>query len=90
MLYNQLKHRSWPAPVQRALDAYANAFGLILWRVFTADVVNFFVRVWEVGATGRRQITNYSGRGWSRFAQVAECIVITSVFTTHTGAATAR
>jgi hypothetical protein len=82
MFYNQLKHRSWPTPVQRALDAYANACGLILWRVFTADVVNFFVRVWEVGAGPRRQITNYSGRGWARFAQVAECIVITSVFTT--------
>ena len=82
MFYNQLKHRSLPVPVQRALDAYANAFGLILWRVFTADVVNFFVRVWEVNPGGRRQISDFAGRGWSRFAQVAECIVITSVFTT--------
>jgi hypothetical protein len=84
MFYNQLRHRSLPAPLQRMLDGYANFFGLILWRVFTADVVNFFVRVWEESGpkAARRLISVYRKTGPSRFAQVAECIALTSVFTT--------
>ncbi len=83
MFYNQLKHRGWPAPVQRALDAYANVFGLILWRVFTADVVNFFVRVWEQPQSGARKLlSEFRRTGPWRFSQVAECIALTSVFTT--------
>jgi hypothetical protein len=83
MFYNQLRHRSFPAPLQRALDLYANTFGLILWRVFTADVVNFFVRVWETAPNGvRRLVSDYRATGPWRFSQVAECIALTSVFTT--------
>lgn len=83
MFYNQLRHRSWPPAVQRALDAYANVFGLILWRVFTADVVNFFIRIWEQSPTGERHlISHYHRTGWSRFSQVVECVALTSVFTT--------
>ena len=83
MFYNQLRHRSLPSGLQRALDLYANAFGLILWRVFTADVVNFFVRIWEQPAVGaRRLISEFHRTGPSRFSQVAECIALTSVFTT--------
>jgi hypothetical protein len=83
MFYNQLRHKSLPAPLQRCLDAYANAFGLILWRVFTADVVNFFVRIWAQPASGaRRLISEFHRTGPSRFSQVAECIALTSVFTT--------
>jgi hypothetical protein len=84
MFYNQLRHRSLPRLLQQALDAYANTFGLILWRVFTADVVNFFIRVWQPSGAGapRRLISEYPRTGPSRFSQVAECIAITSVFTT--------
>ena len=83
MFYNQLKHRTLRAPWQRLLDLYANTFGLILWRVFTADVVNFFVRVWEAPPNGiRRLVSDYRMTGPWRFSQVAECIALTSVFTT--------
>jgi len=85
LYYNQLAHKALPPPLQRTLDAYANLFGLIIWRVFTADVVDFFVRIWEQPVTGgaRRLVTDYGGfPGVNRFRQVAECITITSVFTT--------
>lgn len=82
MFYNQLRHRSLPRPIQKALDLYANTFGLILWRVFTTDVVNFFVRIWEPVSGTRRQITDFGRGGFSRFSQVGECIALTSVFTT--------
>lgn len=88
MYYNQLAHKALPAPLQRALDGYTNLFGLIIWRVFTADVVNFFVRVWDEPREGReagsrRLLSDYEGFTWTRrFRQVAECIAVTSVFTT--------
>ena len=85
MYYNQLRHRSLPGIVQRALDGYANVFGLIIWRVFSADVVNFFVRVYQQAGDrdSRTLISDYVGfTGIRRFRQVAECIVITTVFTT--------
>jgi len=84
MFYNQIAHKSLPQVLQRALDGYANAVGLILWRVFTADIVGFFVRVWEPAADGARTlVSDYEGLPLARrFRQVAECIAITSVFTT--------
>src|SRR5262249_21344116 len=85
MFYNQLAHRSLPAPLQRLLDTWANAFGLIIWRVFSADVTNFFVRIWAEDGGGRRTlVSDYDGfPGFHRFRQVGECIAITSVFTTR-------
>ena len=85
MYYNQLAHKPLPRGLQSALDWYTNAFGLIIWRVFTADVTNFFVRIWEepAGDAPRREITAYAGvTGVARFRQVAECIALTSIFTT--------
>jgi hypothetical protein len=85
MYYNQLAHKRLPRVLQHALDWYTNACGLIIWRVFTADVTNFFVRIWEAPAGGapRREITAYAGMtGFARFRQVAECIALTSIFTT--------
>ena len=85
MFYNQLAHRRLPAPIQSALDRYANLTGLIIWRVFTADIVNFFIRVWVQPATGgpRTLVSDYEGFTWTnRYRQVAECIAVTSVFTT--------
>jgi hypothetical protein len=83
LFYNQLRHRRLPRLIQRALDVYANLFGLIIWRVFTADVVNFFVRIWEERADAtRRLVSDYRMTGPFRFSQVAECIAVTSVFTT--------
>jgi hypothetical protein len=83
LFYNQLRHARLRTPLQGMLDAYANVFGLILWRVFTADVVNFFVRIWEEPKAGaRRLVSDYRISGPFRFSQVAECIALTSVFTT--------
>lgn len=84
MFYNQLAHKRLPLFLQQALDRYANLMGLIIWRVFTADIVDFFVRVWVQPAAGvRRLVSAYEGFPWTnRFRQVAECIAVTSVFTT--------
>ncbi len=77
-------HRRLPDPLQNVLDRYADIFGVILWRVFSADIVDFFVRISSQGpaAADRVEITIHRSRPFSRFSQVAEMIAITSVFTT--------
>ena len=54
MWINFLGRKRFPAPLQFLLDRYTNLFGMIIWRVFTADVINFFARIHFVDASGRR------------------------------------
>ena len=79
------RRKSLPGVVQRSLDGYTNFFGIIIWRVFSVDVVNFFVRIHRQprGSEGPRTlISDYGWGGGLRYRHVAESITITSVFTT--------
>ncbi len=83
-----------PGPIQTALTKYANFVPIIMWRVFTPDVTNFFVRIYAVKDDGTErpllhEDTTYSYRelfsrfAWSmRFLHVTESIALTTVFTT--------
>jgi hypothetical protein len=83
-----------PSPLQQALTAYANRFPIIMWRVFTPDVTNFFIRIHRVDrVTGERtplvhEDSTYAYRDlrhWRRslrFLHVTESIALTTVFTT--------
>jgi hypothetical protein len=82
LYYNFYGRRSLPAPMQRVLERYTNLFGLIIWRVFSVDLVNFFIRVWrEPRGGGSRTLVGRLG-SWPRFNHVGEMICITSLFTT--------
>jgi hypothetical protein len=82
LYYNFYARRSLVAPVQRLLERYTNFFGIIIWRVFSVDLVNFFVRVArEPKDGGARTIVGPIG-SWPRFNHVGEMICITSLFTT--------
>jgi hypothetical protein len=84
LLFNFYGRRAFPKPIQSVFDRYVNFFGIIIWRVFSVDVVNFFIRVYrESPASGKR--TLYSQYGWAhglRYAHVGESIAVTSLFTT--------
>ena len=83
--YNLHASKALPDAWQRLLDVYTNVFGLILWRVFSADHTNFLIRIYEVGpGGGRRLLSNWTDhwRYHGRFNQVAEAIVVTTLFTT--------
>lgn len=86
LFYNFYARRSLPRPIQQWLEAYTNFFGMIIWRVFSVDVVNFFILIFhqrreETGA--RTLISRYGWReGGLRFSHVGEAITITSLFTT--------
>ena len=78
--------RPTTALIQRCLEAYTNFFGMIIWRVFSVDVVNFFILVAHERRDGsgvRTLISRYGWRegGW-RFGHVGEAITITCLFTT--------
>jgi hypothetical protein len=84
MAVNFYWKRTLPRPLQIALDRWTQFFGLILWRVFTADLINFFVeiRVREAGAerTYMRLRAWDRATGW-RYMHVGEFICLASIFT---------
>ncbi|MGH7714613.1 MAG: hypothetical protein ACREML_01330, partial [Vulcanimicrobiaceae bacterium] len=84
MAVNFYWKRTLPRPLQITLDRWTQFFGLILWRVFTADLINFFVdiRVREAGnerAYMRLRAWDRS-TGW-RYMHVGEFICLASIFT---------
>lgn len=91
---NLFAHVRLPGPLQESLTRYADSVPIIMWRVFTPDVTNFFVRIYRIDEASGTEIAllhedvTYSYRGlsrwrWSmRFLHVAESIVLTTVFTT--------
>jgi hypothetical protein len=86
LFYNFYARKSLVRPLQRALEIYTNFFGIIIWRVFSADHTCFFIRIYERPREGgeRSLISNYNltgGHGF-RFFHVGESIVVTTLFTT--------
>ena len=80
LYYNFYARRALPAPLQTALERYTNFFGIILWRVFSVDLVNFFIRMSRV--RGEERIPIGPLGTWPRFNHVGEMICLTSLFTT--------
>ena len=81
--YNFHAKRPLPGAWQAILEHYTNLFGMVLWRVFSADITNFFVRIYEQPrAGGDRRLLSSWGRA-RRYRQVAEAIAVTTLFTTR-------
>lgn len=85
--YNLFANKSLPQPWQKWLSTYANFVPIIMWRVFTPDVTNFYLRIYEENP--ERPLCDhqtFSWGGWSwlklRFLHVTESIASVSVFTT--------
>jgi len=75
--------RLWALP-QTALDVYANLFGIIVWRVFSADHTSFFVNIYRQrrAQPWSRELVTHHERPCSRFNHVAESIALVCIFTT--------
>jgi hypothetical protein len=81
--YNLYRKKALPGFLQRVLDGWANFFGFILWRVFSADLTHFFVQIHVEGPGGeRRLLSRWGGPPWSRWSHVGEAITVTCLFTT--------
>jgi hypothetical protein len=90
LFYNFYGRKSLPNFIQRALEGYTNFFGIIIWRVFSADHTNFFVRIYQrprVPPSDNQPFRTFVSRiglrdGSLRYNHVAESIVVTTLFTT--------
>lgn len=83
--YNFFARKRFPQPLQRALEIYTNFFGIIMWRVFTIDLINFFPNIYHQPRAGgeRTLVTHYGWReGSVRYSHVGESITLTCLFTT--------
>jgi len=83
--YNFFARKPLPKPLQRVLEVYTNFFGIIMWRVFTIDLINFFPHVYLQPRDGgqRTLVSRYGWRAGSlRFSHVGESITLTCLFTT--------
>jgi hypothetical protein len=80
LYYNFYARRALPAALQKTLERYTNFFGIILWRVFSVDLINFFIRMYRVRGAERIPIRRLGT--WPRFNHVGEMICLTSLFTT--------
>jgi hypothetical protein len=82
LYFNFYGRQRLPGPLQTALEKYTNAFGIIIWRVFSVDLINFFVRIATERAGGgdRREVAPLGS--WPRFNHVGEMICLASLFTT--------
>ena len=81
LAYNLYAKKTLPGALQRLLERYTNAFGMIVWRVFSVDLINFYIQIYEQRPDGERRLVSDWGRSL-RYRQVAESIAVTSVFTT--------
>jgi hypothetical protein len=82
LFYNLYAGRQLSAPLQKALECIANSFGIIVWRVFSADLVDFFVRIDRDTGTICEPMTRWDQEPPRRFRHVAESITLTTLFTT--------
>lgn len=84
--YNFYGHKRLPGQFQRINDLLANVFIVTIWRVFTANVVNFFIDVYLLNDDGTE--THYEHIGWAswreqfRYAHAGEFVALCTTFTT--------
>ncbi len=85
LFFNFYSRKRLPERIQAAIDTYANQFGIIIWRVFSADLTNFFVRIYsrKSSESQRVLISDFHASGFNRFRYVCESIALTSLFTTR-------
>jgi hypothetical protein len=85
MSYNFYAKRRLPPLLQRMLDAWARVCGLVLWRVFTSDVIDFYCDITIRSPTGSCMLYYSSDRRSSkyrlRYTHVGEFICLASIFT---------
>jgi hypothetical protein len=82
LFYNFYGRRRLPVILQGLLERYTNSFGIMIWRVFSVDHLNFFVRIHEEHGARWRLLSRYGSAHALRYCHVAESIAITTVFTT--------
>jgi hypothetical protein len=81
LMINFYGRRRLPGLLQPALEAYANLFGVILWKVFASDLTRFWVQIVRRSKWGEpdRVVSTWGNVG--RYGSVVESITVTCIFT---------
>jgi len=91
--FNLLKKKKVWSPLQKIADGFGQIWPVILWRVFTSDITNFFVRIRRPGdprggwLVHEENTYRYGWKSWKnpwaklRFLHVTESIALASIFT---------
>lgn len=87
MCVNFYGKRRIQAVAQNVLDFWCGLFGLMLWRVFTSDVINFYCTIHAVDGRGAKvrdlePLRAFNHKTGMRFMHVGEFICLASIFTT--------
>ena len=87
MYYNFYAKKRLPDRLQALCDRWSNLWGIIIWRVFTVDNTNFYVRaLFENKDSGERHVYSKPGEydfaTGLRYIHVCEFVCFVSVFTT--------
>ncbi len=83
--YNFYLRKRFPSFIQTCLERYTNFFGLIVWRVFSVDLVNFFIRIYiqpNTDPSCRSLVTQFGRKGKFRYDHVVESITLACLFNT--------
>jgi hypothetical protein len=85
--YNFYGKKRLPRKWQMFQDKWTNLWGIIIWRVFTIDNTNFYVKAYvEDRTTGSRELYSrpeeYSLSKGLRYCHVCEFVCFVSIFTT--------
>ncbi len=81
LFYNFYGKKSLGKPLQKTLEIYTNFWGIIIWRVFSVDVINFYINVYKQKDSKNRILVSQYGKFSNHFNHVGESITITSIFT---------
>jgi len=82
--YNFYLKRTFPRLIQRVLERFTNLFGLIVWRVFSVDIVNFFARIYvQPKSGGEPTLVSKYVLSDLRYFHVAESITLACLFNTR-------
>jgi hypothetical protein len=83
LYWNLYSGKRLPSFLQQVLDRYTNCFGIIIWRVFSADHTSFYPLIYrQRRGQGKRELISQYAKIGGRFTHVGECITVTSLFTT--------
>ncbi len=86
LYWNFYARKRLPEKWQKWQDWWANLTGIIIWRVFTIDNTNFYVKAWFEDEQGRRTLYSrfgsFDAKADFRYIHVCEFVCFVSVFTT--------
>ncbi len=83
---NFLNKNTFESRIVKIFNVYANYVGIVIWRVFTADISNFIVQVYVITEGGDKKLISNYGRTpnilGGRYSNTIESVTLACIFNT--------